>query len=65
MTENEITTNKVESGDFPQTYIRFRSILDSLDLTAMRYFLKDKDAAGRIERAGELESSVGGSLKAP
>lgn len=44
------------SGDFPHAYIRFRTVLDGLELTAMRYFLKDNDEAQRIARAQELEN---------
>ncbi|MGI8639237.1 MAG: hypothetical protein ACR2MG_04715 [Pyrinomonadaceae bacterium] len=43
------------SGNFPQAYVRFRTVLDALELTAMRYCLKDKNAAKRIARAEELE----------
>ena len=49
-------TNGTEgSGDFPKAYIRLRTILDGLELTALRYCLKDNDAAKRTERAEELE----------
>ncbi len=44
-----------KSGDFSKAYVRFRTILDGFELTAMRYFLKDKNEAERIKRAEELE----------
>lgn len=51
--------NETESsGDFPEAYIRFRTLLDGLELVAMRYFLKDKDHAKRIARAQEFEKTL-------
>ncbi len=35
--------------------MRFRTTLDALEITALRYCLKDKNAAKRIARAEELE----------
>ena len=58
MADDKTTPEEGESDDFPQTYIKFRSTLDALEMTAMRYFLKDKDDAGRIERAEELEREL-------
>lgn len=49
------TTKAKKPGDFPKAYMRFRTVLDGFELTAMRYLLKDKDEAKRIERAEELE----------
>ena len=49
-----MTTEDV--GDFPKAYIQFRTVLDGLELTAMRYFLKDKDEAQRIARAEEFKN---------
>ena len=57
MEENEIKTGKT-SDDFPQAYIRFRTVLDALEMTAMRYFLKDKDPAKRVARAEEFERDL-------
>lgn len=48
--------NETESsGDFPKAYMRFRTVLDGLELTAMRYSLKDDDTALRIARMKEFE----------
>ena len=47
-----------DTGDFPKAYIQFRTVLDGLELTAMRYFLKDKDEAQRIARAQELKEKL-------
>ena len=58
MVENEEASEEGKSDNFPQTYIRFRSVLDALEMTAMRYFLEDKDKAGRIERAEEFERKL-------
>ncbi len=63
MTENETTPQEGKSNDFPQTYIKFRSVLDALEISAMRYFLKDKDDAGRIKRAEELEEKLAPIIK--
>ncbi len=54
MAENEITTEK-GSKNFPEAYIRFRTVLDALEITAMRYFLENKDERERVERAEEFE----------
>lgn len=54
MTEYEMTTDKKGSDDFPNTYIRLRTVLDGLEITSMRYCLKDKDETERIKRAEEL-----------
>lgn len=42
-------------SDFPEAYVRFRTVLDGFELTAMRYFLENKDEAERMARAKELE----------
>ena len=47
-------TEEKGSGNFPKTYIQLRTVLDGLEITALRYCLKDKDEAGRIERAEEI-----------
>ena len=48
--------NETESsGDFPKAYMRFRTVLDGLELTAMRYSLKDDNVAQRIARMKEFE----------
>lgn len=56
MAENEFLPE--EPADFKAEYVRLRTMLDSLQLTSMRYFLKDQDEAGRIARAKELEEAL-------
>jgi hypothetical protein len=48
------TTKPTGSNNFPKAYMRFRTMLDGLEITALRYCLKDKNAAKRIARAEEL-----------
>lgn len=55
MAEMETTTEKDGAGNFPKAYIRLRTLLDGLEMTSLRYCLKDKDTAERIARAEELE----------
>ncbi len=54
MEENKTITEK-GSKNFPEAYIRFRTVLDALEMTAMRYFLENKDEIERVERAEEFE----------
>jgi len=51
----ETMTEGSGSGDFLKVYARLRTVLDGLEITALRYCLKDKDEAKRIARAEELE----------
>jgi hypothetical protein len=46
------------SDDFPAAYIRFRTVLDSMEAIALRYCLKDTDPAKRIRRAQEIEKDL-------
>ncbi len=55
MAELETITDESGAGNFPKAYMRLRTVLDSLELTALRYCLKDTDAAKRTARAEELE----------
>ncbi len=43
---------------FPEAYIRFRTVLDSMEAIALRYCLKDTDPAKRIRRAKEIEKDL-------
>ncbi len=54
MTENEMTTEEKGSGNFPKTYIQLRTVLDGLEITALRYCLEKKDNAERVKRAEEI-----------
>lgn len=44
------------SNDFLKAYARLRTVLDSLEITSLRYCLKDTSSAKRIERAKEIEA---------
>jgi hypothetical protein len=55
-TTTQKSTAKEGSNDFPKAYARLRTVLDSLELTALRYCLKDTSSAKRIERAKEIEA---------
>ncbi len=59
MTTQENTTDETtaakDSGKIPKTYIRLRTVLDALEISALRYCLIDADAAETIRRAKELE----------
>ncbi len=50
------TTDAKDSGNIPKTYIRLRTILDALEISALRYCLIDANAAETIKRAKELEA---------
>lgn len=50
----EIYTSKGTDG-FPEAYIRLRTVLDALEIKALRYVLKGENAAARIERAAKIE----------
>ncbi len=51
----ELKTDKAKKKDnFPQTYIKLRTVLDALEINALRYCLKDTDEAKRIKRAEEI-----------
>lgn len=57
-TADTAPTATAAANDFPTAYIRLRTIIDSLEMTALRYFLKDTDAAKRIKRAKEIEDQL-------
>ena len=40
--------------DFPAAYIRLRTVLDGLEISALRYCLKNTDTKDRIYRADEI-----------
>ena len=40
--------------DYQNAYIRLRTVLDSLEITAIQYCLKDTNEQKRIKRADEL-----------
>ncbi len=54
-TPDSKTTKPKVSNNFPRAYMRFRTTLDALEITALRYCLREKYAAKRIERIEELE----------
>lgn len=50
------STDKEASNDFLKAYARLRTVLDSLEITTLRYCLKDTSPVKRIERAKEIEA---------
>ena len=49
--------------DFRNHYIRLRTVIDSLESTALRYCLKEKDPCTRVERAQVLERIIMPAIK--
>ncbi len=60
MSNKENITDKMTrakgSGNLPKAYIRLRTVLDALEISALRYCLIDADAAETIKRAKEIEA---------
>ncbi len=60
MTIKKNTTDKTTaakgSSDLPEAYIRLRTILDAIEISALRYCLKDANAAKIIKRVNEIEA---------
>jgi hypothetical protein len=54
----EETTKRGGSSSFPEAYIRFRTVLDSMEAMALRYCLKDADPEKRVKRAKEIEKDL-------
>ncbi len=44
-----------DTDGFPEAYIRLRTLLDALEIKALRYVLKGENAAARIELAKKIE----------
>lgn len=44
-----------KAGDFPKAYIRLRTVLDGLEISALRFCLDDKNLGKRLKRMAELE----------
>ncbi len=57
------STAKDASNDFLISYARLRTVLDSLEITALRYCLKDTNLVKRIERAKEIEAVLMPAIK--
>ncbi len=58
-TAKKATTKKAtakKETDFPKAYVRLRTILDGLEIGALRYCLKDNSTKKRIDRALEIEA---------
>ena len=51
---------KVKKGpcDYQEAYIRLRTVMDALEIAALRYCLKDGDKQKRIKRADELVQMI-------
>jgi hypothetical protein len=52
------TNESKDADDFARAYIRLRTVLDGLELSSLRYCLKDKNVARRLKRIGEIEELV-------
>lgn len=53
------TTSGTDHGyEFDHRYARLRTVLDGLELNALRYCLSSDDTATRIRRAEEIEAAV-------
>ena len=52
------TTAGKGSNGFPEAYMRLRTVLDGLEISALRYCLKDADATKRIRRAKKIEAKL-------
>jgi len=49
-------TESIVERNFPKEYIRFRTVLDALEVNALRYCLSGTSAAERKRRAAEIEA---------
>ena len=56
-TKKASSAKKGNSGDYPAAYIRFRTVLDAMEIIALRYSLSDADPAKRIRRLRKLKAS--------
>ncbi|MDQ3748088.1 MAG: hypothetical protein M3367_03580 [Acidobacteriota bacterium] len=54
-TTAETTTSEGTDG-FPKAYIRLRTVLDALEIKALRYVLKGENVATRKELAVKIEA---------
>ncbi|HLM02876.1 MAG TPA: hypothetical protein VK400_17625 [Pyrinomonadaceae bacterium] len=43
------------SNNFPQAYIRLRTVLDAVEIGALQYCLREESTTERIRRAEEIE----------
>jgi hypothetical protein len=55
--------NVTPEDDFRKHYIRLRTVIDSLESTALRYCLKGKSPKARIKRARALERIIMPAVK--
>jgi hypothetical protein len=44
------------ASDFPPAYVRLRTVLDGLQISALRYCLEEKSVQKRLKRISELEA---------
>ena len=54
----ETTTSGGTEGDFPIAFMRLRTVLDALQINAVRYCLNEPSAATRKKRAAEIEAWI-------
>ncbi|MEO8073282.1 MAG: hypothetical protein ABI686_08525 [Acidobacteriota bacterium] len=52
------TSRPKNSSDFSKTYIELRTMLDALEVTALRYCLWEEDESVRTKRAEEMTKSL-------
>jgi hypothetical protein len=45
-----------KASDFPAAYMRLRTVLDGLQISALRYCLEDKNVQKRFKRMAEIEA---------
>ena len=46
------------TGNFPEAYMRLRTVLDALEINALQYCLENKSTETREQRAMEIEAWV-------
>jgi hypothetical protein len=58
MTTTGTTTSGEQESSFAPRYARLRTVLDGLELNALRYCLSSDDTATRVRRAEEIEAAL-------
>ena len=49
---------KKKADDFPKKYVRFRTVLDALQVSSLRYCLESASTGTRIKRMTEIEKMI-------
>lgn len=55
-TKKSTERDRKKASDFPKAYIRLRTVLDGLQLCALRYCLEEKNLQKRLKRIAEIEA---------